>query len=129
MTADIIIIGGGVIGSSTAFHLLQDGFSGSVAVMERDPSYQFASSALAMGGIRQQFMSAVSIRMVQYSLTIIDRLPECQFRQRGYLFLGNDTNWATLERRYEIQKSLGAECELLSVEDIRRLVPELRYDD
>src|SRR5689334_9073374 len=129
MTADIIIIGGGVIGSSIAFHLLEDGFSGRVAVLERDPSYQFASSALAMGGVRQQFMSAVSIRMVQYSLGVIEQLPECRFRPRGYLFLGSDANWATLQRRYEVQKSLGAECELLSVEDMRRLVPELRYDD
>ena len=47
MSADIIIIGGGVIGSSIALNLLADGFKGSVVVMERDSSYQFASSALA----------------------------------------------------------------------------------
>jgi glycine/D-amino acid oxidase-like deaminating enzyme len=127
--ADIIVIGGGIIGSSIAFNLLQDGFQGNVTVMERDPSYQFASSALAFGGVRQQFMSSVSVRMVQYSLGAIAGLPECQFRERGYLFLGNDSNWSNLQRRYEVQKSLGAECELLSVEDIRRLVPELRTDD
>ncbi len=126
---DIIIIGGGVVGSSIAFNLLQDGFDGKVTVLERDSSYQFASSALAMGGVRQQFMSAVNVRMVQYSLTAIEQFPECQFRQRGYLFLGNESNWARLKRRYEIQKSLGAECELVSIADIRRLVPELRCDD
>jgi FAD-dependent oxidoreductase domain-containing protein 1 len=127
--ADIIVIGGGVVGSSIAFNLLQDGFQGKVTVMERDSSYQFASSALAFGGVRQQFMSSVNIRMVQYSLGIIAGLPECQFRQRGYLFLGNESNWSKLQRRYEVQRSLGAECELLSVEEIRRLVPELRTDD
>src|SRR3989441_8710028 len=126
---DIVIIGGGVIGSSIAFNLLQDGFAGRVAVMERDPSYQFASSALAMGGVRQQFMSAVNVRMVQYSLTVLEQFPECDFHQRGYLFLGNESNWANLQRRYEIQRRLGAECELLSVAEIRRLVPELRCDD
>src|SRR5262244_927562 len=99
--ADIIIIGGGVIGSSIAFHLLEDGFQGRVAVMERDSSYQFASSALAMGGVRQQFMSAINVRMVQYSLKVIERFPECGFRQRGYLFLGNESNWPRLQRRYE----------------------------
>src|SRR6266480_4326290 len=109
MTSDIIIIGGGVIGSSIAFNLLQDGFTGKVTVLERDSSYQFASSALAMGGVRQQFMSAVNIRMVQYSIGIFEKLPECRFRQRGYLFLGNDSNWAKLQRRYEVQKSLGAD--------------------
>src|SRR5215467_8559812 len=120
--ADIIIIGGGVIGSSIAFNLLQDGFHGRVVVMERDSSYQFASSALALGGVRQQFMSTVNIRMVQYSLNVFQRFPECQFRQRGYLFLGNESNWSHLQRRYEIQKSFGAECELLTVAEIRRLV-------
>src|SRR5436853_2090482 len=128
-SADIVIIGGGVVGSSVAFNLLQDGFKGRIVVIERDPSYQFASSALAMGGVRQQFMSAVNIRMVQYSLTVLEQFPECEFRQRGYLFLGNESNWQKLQRRYEIQKSLGAECELLTVADIRRLVPELRCDD
>lgn len=128
-TADIVIVGGGIIGSSIALNLLQDGFSGRVLVIERDPSYQFASSALAMGGVRQQFMSSVNVRMVQYSLRVLEALPECRFRQPGYLFLGNESNWAKLQRRYEIQKSLGAECELLSVAGIRRLVPELRCDD
>jgi glycine/D-amino acid oxidase-like deaminating enzyme len=127
--ADVVIIGGGVVGSSAAFNLLQDGFEGRVAVMERDSSYQFASSALAFGGVRQQFMVDVSVRMVQYSLKVLAQHPECGFRQRGYLFLGNESNWPALQHRYEIQKSLGAECELLSIDGIRRLVPELRCDD
>src|SRR5215813_4693138 len=114
MTADIIIVGGGVIGSSIALNLLSDGFKGRVVVMERDSSYQFASSALAFGGVRQQFMSGLNIKMVQYSLKAIERFPECEFKQRGYLFLGNESNWKTLQRRYQIQKSFGAECELLS---------------
>ncbi len=128
-SADIVIIGGGVVGSSIALNLLRDGFKGRVLVVERDPSYQFASSALAMGGVRQQFMSSVNIRMVQYSIGIFEKLRECQFRQRGYLFLGNDSNWAKLQRRYEVQKSLGADCDLVTPAEVRRLIPELRYDD
>src|SRR5438477_12648928 len=93
-TSDIVIIGGGVIGSSIAFNLLQDGFGGRVTVMERDSSYQFASSALALGGVRQQFMSAVNVRMVQYSLKALEQFPEIEFHQRGYLFLGNESNWS-----------------------------------
>ncbi len=128
-TADVVIIGGGIVGSSIAFNLLQDGFKGRVLVVERDPSYQFASSALAMGGVRQQFMSSVNIRMVQYSVSVFEQFPDCQFRQRGYLFLANEANWKKLQRRFEIQKSLGAECTQLTVADIRKLVPELRCDD
>jgi FAD-dependent oxidoreductase domain-containing protein 1 len=127
--ADIIIIGGGLIGSSVAFNLLQDGFKGRVTVLERDPRYRFASSALALGGVRQQFMTAVNVRMVQYSLSVIEQLPECGFRRRGYLFLGNESNWQSLQRRYKVQKSLAVECEMVSVDDVRRLVPELRCDD
>src|SRR3954470_5693189 len=123
--ADVVIIGGGVVGSSIAFHLLEDGFSGRVLVFERDPSYQFASSALAMGGVRQQFMSDLNIRMVQYSLAVFEQMPECRFRQRGYLFLANESNASKLQRRYEIQKSLGASCEMLSVNEVRHLIPEL----
>jgi FAD-dependent oxidoreductase domain-containing protein 1 len=129
VSADVVIIGGGVVGFSTAFHLLEEGFKGRVLVIERDPSYQFASSALAMGGVRQQFMSDVNVRMVQYSLAIFEQMPECRFRQRGYLFLANESNSSKLQRRYDIQKSLGASCEMLSVDDVRRLVPELRCDD
>src|SRR6266404_6936089 len=110
-TADVVIIGGGIVGSSIAFNLIQDGFKGRVLVVERDPSYQFASSALAMGGVRQQFMSSVNIRMVQYSVSVFEQFPDCQFRQRGYLFLANQSNWNKLQRRYEIQRSLGAQCE------------------
>jgi FAD-dependent oxidoreductase domain-containing protein 1 len=128
-TPDIVIIGGGVVGSSIAFNLLQDGFQGRVAVMERDSTYQFASSALAFGGIRQQFMSGINVRMVQYSLKVVAGFPECDFHQRGYLFLGDDSNWGKLQRRYEIQKSLGAECQLLSVDEIHTRIPELRCDD
>ena len=128
-TADVLIIGGGVIGSSIAYSLLEDGFQGRVLIVERDPGYQFSSSALAMGGVRQQYMSAVNVRMVQYSLKIFEQLPECHLRQRGYLFLGNESNWKKLERRYEVQRSLGADCELLSVADVRRIIPELRCDD
>ena len=99
-SADILIIGGGVIGSSIAFNLLQDGFKGRILVIERDPSYQFASSALAMGGVRQQFMSTVNIRMVQYSLKVLEHFPESQFRQRGYLFLATESNCEKLRRRH-----------------------------
>ena len=97
MAADIAIIGGGVIGSSIALNLLQDGFKGRVTVFERDPSYQFASSALALGGVRRQFMCGVNIQMAQYSLKVIAQFPECQFRERGYLFLGNESNWSNLQ--------------------------------
>src|SRR5439155_19594577 len=91
--------------------------------------YQFASCALGLRGVRQQFMFAANIRMVQYSLKVLEQFPECHFRQRGYLFLAIESNWESLNRLHEIHKSLGAECEMLAVSHVRRLVPELRLDD
>src|SRR5438093_2212300 len=84
---------------------------------------------MAMGGVRQQFMSAVNIRMVQCSLKILEQFHQCQFRQRGYLFLATESTCKKLRHRYETQKSLGAECAMLDVAVVRRLVPELRSDD
>ena len=66
MSRHIVIIGGGVIGSSIAFHLLSSDSTLDVIVIERDPSYTRASSRLAMGGIRQQFSSRVNIQLAQY---------------------------------------------------------------
>ena len=54
-TADVVIVGGGVVGSAAAWRLRQDGFTGRIVVVDRDPTYARASSFLAMGGIRQQF--------------------------------------------------------------------------
>lgn len=74
MTADVVIVGGGVVGSSIALHLRRDGFTGRILIVERDPTYARSSSHLAMGGIRQQFGSATNIRMVQYSVTFFEEL-------------------------------------------------------
>jgi FAD-dependent oxidoreductase domain-containing protein 1 len=129
LSADVIIIGGGVVGSSIALNLKRDGFSGRVVVVERDPSYQFASSTLAMGGVREQYMSRVNVEMAQYSIALFEKTPEVDFRQRGYLFLANAETWEKQQHRYQVEKSLGVDVELLGVSDIRKLVPELRCDD
>lgn len=135
----IVIVGGGVVGSSIAWHLRTGGFEGEVVVVERDPTYRRASSFLAMGGVRQQFGSAANIRLAQYSIRFYERFdtamrtpdhqPRAWFRQRGYLFLANDDNADRFERRYERQRALGARVERLAVDAIRALVPDLALDD
>ena len=135
----IVIVGGGVVGSSIAWHLRSGGFEGAVAVVERDPTYRRASSFLAMGGVRQQFGSAANIRLAQHSIRFYERFddamrtpdhqPRAWFRQRGYLFLANDENAARFERRYARQRALGARVERLDVDAIRARVPDLALDD
>ncbi len=139
MNADVVIIGGGVVGSSIAYHLRTDGFRGRVLVVERDPDYRRASSALAMGGIRQQFNSALNIRMVQWSVEFYRRFDKLlaagghtvrtDFRQRGYLFLVNAEARERSERRFELQRRLGARVRRLDRHEIRELVPDLKLDD
>jgi glycine/D-amino acid oxidase-like deaminating enzyme len=139
MTAPVVIIGGSVVGSSAAWHLRQDGFADRIVVIERDPSYRTASASLAMGGIRQQFCTPVTVQMVQYSVGIwtdFDRLfavgghtPRSCFRQRGYLFLANADNATALMQRYEQERRAGASVRLLSRDDVRALVPDLVVDD
>lgn len=135
----IVIVGGGVVGSSIAWHLRTGGFAGEVVVVERDPTYRRASSFLAMGGVRQQFGSAANVRLAQYSVRFYERFdaamrtpahrPRAWFRQRGYLFLADDGNAERFERRYERQRALGARVERLDVDAVRSLVPDLALDD
>jgi glycine/D-amino acid oxidase-like deaminating enzyme len=139
MTADIVIVGGGVVGSSTAWRLRRDGFTGRIVVVERDPSYARASSFLAMGGIRQQFCTAVTVQMVRFSVglwKVFDaelgapgQRPRAWFRQRGYLFLADEASAGRVRARYELERQAGAAVRLLTVDDIRSIAPDLMLDD
>ena len=139
MTADVVIIGGGVVGSSIAWHLREHGFTGRVLVVERDRSYERASSFLAMGGIRQQFCTAVTVQMVQHSVRFwkqfdarmgtAEARPRAWFRQRGYLFLADAAAAPSLLRRYELERRAGAVVQMLSPDEVRRLVPDAWLDD
>lgn len=138
-TADIVIIGGGVIGSSAAWHLKDAGFTGRVVVIERDRSYARASSFLAMGGIRQQFCTPVTVRMAQHSVAFwkqfdrrmgtADARPRAWFRQRGYLFLADAAAGPALLRRFEQERRAGAVVEMIPPEDVRRIVPDAWLED
>jgi glycine/D-amino acid oxidase-like deaminating enzyme len=138
-SADVVIVGGGVVGSSVAYHLKADGFRGRVVVLERDPTYEFASTVLSMGGVRQQFETEVSIRMMRYSIQFYERFgdllavdgerPDCGLNQVGYMFLANAANHAILKRRYDLQRSLGVEAEILDRPGILARHPGLYLDD
>jgi len=138
-TFDILIVGGGVMGSSIAFHLANDGFEGRIAVFEKDSSYERASTVLSVGGIRRQFSTEVNIRIGQYSLSFYrefgERMevegerPEIDFKPRGYLFLGNEKNWPLLVKHQRFQQSLGVETRLLNIDETLRIIPDLHTED
>jgi glycine/D-amino acid oxidase-like deaminating enzyme len=138
-TADVVIVGGGVVGCSIAWHLRHGGFNGRVVVVERDSTYSRASSFLAMGGIRQQFSAPANVAMAQYSVRFYERFDETMsvgghvsdawFRQRGYLFLVNAANAERFEARLERQRTLGVAVERWTVDTIRARIPDLVVDD
>lgn len=136
---DILIVGGGVIGSSIAYNLMNDGFDGTVAIFEKDPTYEFSSTALSVGGIRQQFSTEVNIRISQYGVQFYEKFDEtmavggekahAEFLQRGYLFLANEENWPLMKKHHKLQTQLGAEVKLLSPADTLKIIPHLNSAD
>jgi glycine/D-amino acid oxidase-like deaminating enzyme len=134
-TKDVVIIGGGVMGWSTAYHLLAGGMSGSLVVLERDPLRRVTSTSLAVGGFRQQFGTEVNIRLVRDSVAFYRAFgelmetgqgqPDITMRQNGYLFLASEKTWPTFLRRHQLQRALGVEVELLTPAQVLDLVPEV----
>jgi glycine/D-amino acid oxidase-like deaminating enzyme len=108
-------------------------------IVERDPTYEHASAFRAMGGIRQQFCTPVTVRMVQYSVELwkafdqrfafAGHAPHAAFRQRGYLFLANAASSPVLMRRYQQEQRAGAHVNIVSKDDLQFLVPDVRLDD
>lgn len=138
-TAEVVIIGGGIVGASIAYHLRQDGLTGRIVVIERDSTYARAATPMSMGGVRQQYSVPCNIAMARYGLAFYERfdevmagawgMPQAHFHQRGYLILMHPTTQEALRRRYDLQRQLGVEVTLLSPEDVRELVPHLCVDE
>ena len=136
---DITVIGGGIIGSSIAYNLANDGFDGKILVIEKDPSYEFASTSLSAGGVREQFSLPENIKISQYGLNIFEDFDDimavdgepahAEFKQHGYLFLADEKNWPLIKKNYNIQKNLGASVSLISPDEIKKLIPHINTDD
>jgi len=137
-SADVVIAGGGVMGSSVAYHLRAGGFAGRVTVVERDLTYRQASSALSVGGIRQQFGAEINVRIARHTVDFYERFadrmavgderPDIAFRQRGYLFLADAAGWPALRARAGRQRAWGADVEVLGPDEILKVVPDLSVE-
>ncbi len=136
----VVIIGGGAVGSSTAYHLARDpAFKGSITVIERDPTYRIASSSLSCASIRQQFSTPVNVAMSRYGfqfleqahdlLAVGDDKAEVSLKRQGYLFLAGEDGIATLREVHAIQCAAGADVALLSPGEIRDRFPYMNVDD
>ncbi len=134
-TAEVVIIGGGIVGSSIAYHLTAAGCRG-VLVIERESAQGKGSTGKSMGGVRAQFSTAASIQMSLYSIPFYASFEErlghpSGYRPQGYLFCAtNEKHIAYLRTNYEKQVALGLkDVRLITAEEIRDMFPELRSDD
>jgi sarcosine oxidase subunit beta len=134
-TAEVVIIGGGIVGSSIAYHLAAAGCK-NVLVIERESSQGKGSTGKSMGGVRAQFSTAVNIQMSLYSIPFYAAFDEqlghpCGYRAQGYLFCATrDQHMAYLQTNYETQVRMGLkDARLVSAEEIRKMFSQLRSDD
>jgi glycine/D-amino acid oxidase-like deaminating enzyme len=130
----IVIIGGGAVGSSIAYHLASHpAFRGEITVVERDPTYRIASSSLSASSIRQQFSTPLNIAMSRFGFEFLttgaERLevngdrPALGLRHNGYLFMASDAGLDVLQANHAVQCAEGANVALLSPADITARFP------
>jgi FAD-dependent oxidoreductase domain-containing protein 1 len=140
MKFDVVIIGGGVIGSAIAYFLSKEQANRiSVAVIEKDNSYQFGSTARSAGGIRQQFSTPENIRISKFAVEFLRNVSEhlsidgekidVSFTEQGYLFLAQNHQIPILYNNNEVQKREDVPVVLLDPEDLKKTYPWMNTSD
>ncbi len=134
-TAEVVIIGGGIVGSSIAYHLIAAGCK-DVLVIERESAQGKGSTGKSMGGVRAQFSTPINIQMSLYSIPFYASFDvrlghPAGYRPQGYLFCAtNDEHLAYLRTNFEKQVAMGLkDVRLVNAGEIRKLFPQLRSDD
>jgi sarcosine oxidase subunit beta len=134
-TADVVIIGGGIVGSSAAYHLAEAGCA-NVLIVEREQQQGMGSTAKSMGGVRAQFATPINIKMSLYSIDLFSKFEEVTghtagYRPHGYLFVATtDRHLDYLKANLRQQQACGlTNAEMVTREDIVKAVPQLISDD
>lgn len=135
----IVIIGGGVIGSAIAYFLTLQQPGCDVVVVERDPTYARASSALSASSIRQQFSTDINIQISAFGIGFLRNVgqllachgdvPDIGLHEGGYLYLATQAGEATLRENHALQKQHGADVALLSPQQLAERFPWLALQD
>ncbi|HZF39571.1 MAG TPA: FAD-dependent oxidoreductase [Blastocatellia bacterium] len=134
-TADVVIIGGGIVGSSVAYHLAESGCA-NVLIIEREEKQGLGSTSKSLGGVRAQFATPINIQMSLYSIDLFSRFEEvtgqtADYRAHGYLFCATtEAHLKYLRENQEKQRAFGLKnAEMISREDIVKMVPQMVADD
>lgn len=138
---DVIIVGGAIMGASTAWFLSEDkDFDGRVLVVEKDPSYETCSTAHTNSCMRQQFSSALNVKISQFAADFVknlrehmghdERVPELSIHSFGYMYLADNDEFADhLRASQKIQSAAGAATQLMTPDQIKVAYPFYNLDD
>ena len=138
---DVVIVGGAMLGSSVAWFLTDNpDFDGSILVVERDPSYEFTSTAHTNSCMRQQFTAEINVRISQFAAEFVknfrefmgndERVPDLILQSYGYMYLADNEAFAnTLRESQQIQQQCGAGTKFMTAEEIKRDYPFYMLDD
>ena len=137
---DVLIAGGGIVGCYVAYFLKQRDPAIEVAVIEPDPTYEYASTVRASGGARRLFSCPENVEMSSFSIERIKNFPTemgvgedpapIDWVEQGYLFVVSGADAVRmLEKNAQVQRSLGADIQLLDREGLKRLLPSMYVDD
>jgi sarcosine oxidase subunit beta len=133
-SADVVIIGGGIIGVAVAFYLVRERY-GRIVLVDKEPLLGAGATSKAAGGIRAQFSTKVNIEMSMLAEKLFCNFKEetgseAFFDQVGYMFLlEEESDIKNFQRDYQLQKSLGLKVEFLQPEAIPQYAPHVRRDD
>ncbi len=133
-TADIVIIGGGVMGASAAYHLAKRGIK-NVVLLEKEEFFGTGATGRCAGGVRYQFSTEINVRLSIESLPMLECFreeigQEVNYRKCGYLLVAtNETDAEAFRHNVALQNRLGVETELLSGGAVRARLPLMRFED
>ena len=133
-TADIVIIGGGVMGASAAYHLAQRGVK-NVVLLEKETNFGTGATGRCAGGVRYQFSTEINVQLSMQSLPMIERFKaeigqDVNYHKYGYLLVAtNEKDEQEFKWNVAMQNRLGVQTEFLSGDEVRRRLPLMRFDD
>ncbi|MDU9004903.1 NAD(P)/FAD-dependent oxidoreductase [Sedimentitalea todarodis] len=138
---DVVIVGGAIMGASTAWFLSENkDFNGKVLVVERDTTYEYCSTAHTNSCMRQQFSAELNVRISQFAAEFVKnlrsymggdaRVPDLSIRSFGYMYLADSESFAdVLRQNQKVQLAAGAATQLMGPEQIKAAYPFYNVDD